>query len=218
MGAFGTAPYLHLNWHGERFMNEDITNVNTEYCVDLQPRRQFLTIYDSKFADYPEMSSLFGGTQESVDAAIEAGQGFKGETIDELLDNIKGFNGAEGLDDAGKAAAKKAIERYNELAAKGTDEDFNKIPKYLKPILTPPFYAEITGNAYCLVIIGGGLESDKEAHVLDKERNVIPGLYAAGNIQGNRFAVKYPFKLGGASHCLAMFYGYIAGQNAAAGV
>jgi succinate dehydrogenase/fumarate reductase flavoprotein subunit len=218
MGAFGTAPYLHLNWHGERFMNEDITNVNMEYCVDLQPRRQFLTIYDAKFADYPEMSSLFGGTQESVDAAIAAGQGFRGETIDELLNNIKGFNGAEGLDDAGKAAAKKSIERYNELAAKGIDEDFNKIPKYLKPISTPPFYAEITGNAYCLVIIGGGLESDKEAHVLDKERNIIPGLYAAGNIQGNRFAVKYPFKLGGASHCLAMFYGYIAGQNAAAGL
>jgi succinate dehydrogenase/fumarate reductase flavoprotein subunit len=218
MGAFGTAPYLHLNWHGERFMKEDITNVNMEYCVDLQPRRQFLTIYDGKFADYPDMSSLFGGTQESIDAAIDAGLGFRGETIDELLDNIKGFNGAEGLDDAGKAAAKKSIERYNELAAKGVDEDFQKLSKYLKPISTPPFYAEITGNAYCLVIIGGGLESDKEAHVLDKERNIISGLYACGNIQGNRFAIKYPFKLGGASHCLAMFYGYIAGQNAAKGV
>jgi succinate dehydrogenase/fumarate reductase flavoprotein subunit len=218
MGAFGTAPYLHLNWHGERFMNEDITNVNTEYCVDLQPRRQFLTIYDGKFADYPDLSNMFGGTQESIDAAIEAGLCFRGETIDELLDNIKGFNGAAGLDAAGKENAKKAIERYNELVAKGHDDDFNKLPKYLKPISTGPFYAEITGNAYCLVIIGGGLESNKEAQVLDHDRNIIPGLYAAGNIQGNRFAIKYPFKLGGASHCLAMFYGYIAGQNAAAGV
>ena len=77
---------------------------------------------------------------------------------------------------------------------------------------------QLTGTALCLVVIGGGLESDKEAHVLDKERKVIAELYAAGNIQGNRFAVKYPFKLGGASHCMAMFYGYVAGKNAAKGM
>jgi succinate dehydrogenase/fumarate reductase flavoprotein subunit len=218
MGVMGAAPYLRLNWHGERFMNEDISNVNDEYQVDIQPRRQYLMFFDGKFAEYPELAGLMPASQESIDAAIEAGKCFKGETVDELLDNIKGLDGAAGYDAAGKAAALASIARYNELVAKGYDEDFNKLPKYLKPLETGPFYAQLTGTALCLVVIGGGLESDKEAHVLDTERTIIPGLYAAGNIQGSRFAIKYPFKLGGASHCMAMFYGYVAGQNAAAGV
>ncbi|MDR1088493.1 MAG: FAD-binding protein [Coriobacteriales bacterium] len=218
MGVMGAAPYLRLNWHGERFMNEDISNVNDEYQVDIQPRRQYLMFFDSKYGEYPELAGLMAASQESIDEAIEAGKCFKGETLDELLDNIKGLDGAAGYSSEAKATALKSIQRYNELVAKGTDEDFNKLSKYLKPLESGPFYAQLTGTALCLVVIGGGLESDKEAHVLDLERAIIPGLYAGGNIQGNRFAIKYPFKLGGASHCMAMFYGYIAGQNAAQGV
>ncbi|MGV8084053.1 MAG: FAD-dependent oxidoreductase [Coriobacteriia bacterium] len=217
MGVMGAAPYLRLNWRGERFMNEDISNVNDEYQVDLQPRRQYLMFFDGKFAEYPELAGLMPASQESIDTAIKDGKCFKGETLEELLDNIKGLDGAAGYDADAKATALKSIARYNELVEKGFDEDFNKLPKYLKPLATGPFYAQLTGTALCLVVIGGGLESDKEAHVLDKERNIIPGLYAGGNIQGNRFAIKYPFKLGGASHCMAMFYGYVAGQNAARG-
>jgi len=100
--------------------------------------------------------------------------------------------------------------------ATGYDEDFCKASKYLYPIEKGPFYAQVTGVGLCLVVLGG-LLSDKEAHALDTEMKVIPGLYVGGNIQGGRFAVKYPFKLGGTSHCMAMFYGYVAGKNAAAG-
>ena len=219
MGLMGTAPYLRINWFGNRFMNEEISNVNTEYPINLQPRHQYLVIFDSKFADYPELGGMMGAiSQDRLDSSVESGAAFKGDTLEELLDNLQGTDDAGGMDAESKANAIATIKRYNELVAKGFDEDFNKSPKYLKPIETGPFYAELTGPALCLVVIGGGLESDKEAHVLDRERRVIPGLYASGNIQGNRFAIKYPFKLGGASHCTAMFYGYVAGQNAAKGV
>ena len=43
---------------------------------------------------------------------------------------------------------------------------------------------------------------------------MIPGLYVAGNIQGNRFATEYPIGLKGVSHSMAMYYGYVAGKNA----
>jgi succinate dehydrogenase/fumarate reductase flavoprotein subunit len=218
MGVMGAAPYLRLNWRGERFMNEDISNVNDEYQIDIQPRRQYLMFWDSKFPEYSDLVGLFPASQESIDAAIGEGKCFKGETLEELLNNIKGTDGVAGYDDVAKAVALKSIERYNGIVANGFDEDFNKAPKYLKPLASGPFYAQLSGTALCLTVIGGGLESDKEAHVLDKERNIIPGLYAGGNIQGNRFAIKYPFKLGGASHCMAMFYGKVAGENAAAGV
>ena len=83
-------------------------------------------------------------------------------------------------------------------------------------VMDGPFYASRMGIGLCLTMMGG-LYSDKEARVYDNDKHVIPGLYAAGNIQGNRFAVKYPFKLSGASRAMAMFYGHVAGENIAAG-
>ena len=47
---------------------------------------------------------------------------------------------------------------------------------------------------------------------------MIPGLYASGNIQAAASAIKYPFRLSGHSHAMAMFYGKVAGENAAAGL
>ena len=45
----------------------------------------------------------------------------------------------------------------------------------------------------------------------------IPGLYVAGNIQGNRYAVEYPICMKGVSHSMCMYYGYVAGKNAVHG-
>ena len=76
-----------------------------------------------------------------------------------------------------------------------------------------PFYADKFTTALLLVCIGG-LESDEDCHTFDADRNVIPGLYVAGNIQGSRFATEYPIGLKGVSHSMAMYYGYVAGKNA----
>ena len=65
-----------------------------------------------------------------------------------------------------------------------------------------------------LLVCIGGLESDENCHTFDADRNVIPGLYVAGNVQGNRFATEYPIGLKGVSHSMAMYYGYVAGKNA----
>ena len=68
--------------------------------------------------------------------------------------------------------------------------------------------------AALLLVCIGGLESDENCHTFDADRNVIPGLYVAGNVQGNRFATEYPIGLKGVSHSMAMYYGYVAGKNA----
>lgn len=47
------------------------------------------------------------------------------------------------------------------------------------------------------------------------DRNPIPGLYAAGNVQGDRFALQYPISTPGCSVGLVLFYGYVAGKSAA---
>lgn len=69
-----------------------------------------------------------------------------------------------------------------------------------------------------MLVCVGGLESDEECRVYDDDRNVIPGLYVAGNMQGCRFAVEYPTTVPGISHSMALTYGKIAGENVVKGI
>ena len=64
-----------------------------------------------------------------------------------------------------------------------------------------------------MLVAMGGLKSDEECRVYNTEGKIIPGLFVAGNVQGDRFAVSYPISLKGLSIGMAQFYGYVAGQN-----
>ena len=74
----------------------------------------------------------------------------------------------------------ETVARYNEIAAKGKDEDFEK--PVMHKIDTPPFYAaryrSRMDNSY------GGLRINGKAQVMDLEGEVIPGLYAGGEASG----------------------------------
>jgi fumarate reductase flavoprotein subunit len=61
----------------------------------------------------------------------------------------------------------------------------------------------------------GGLNVNSRLQVLDKNWEAIPGLYAGGNVVGNRFAVDYSIIAPGISHGMALVFGRIAGLNAA---
>jgi hypothetical protein len=50
---------------------------------------------------------------------------------------------------------------------------------------------------------------------LDADYKPIPGLYLAGNMIGNRFAIDYPVMCAGLSHGLAYVTGRLAGKYAA---
>jgi fumarate reductase flavoprotein subunit len=62
----------------------------------------------------------------------------------------------------------------------------------------------------------GGLTINDRLQVLDKQRKVIPGLYAAGNVSGSFFGNMYPTTIPGLSHSRAWTFGRMAGQSAAA--
>ena len=209
-----TGPMLRLNYHGERFMNEDSNVSDCELALDRQPKRKAFIIFDSHLDEQVAdgMVCEFSTSIEATEEAVDNETVFKGETLEELFDAIVAYDA-----DFDKETALASVERYNELCASGVDEDFGKKEKYLYPVQDGPFYAQRFGIGLCLTTMGG-LASDEYAHVISTERQVIPGLYVAGNSQGDRFAVKYPFKLSGASHAMAMYYGYVAGQSAANGI
>ncbi|MCI9263800.1 MAG: FAD-dependent oxidoreductase [Oscillospiraceae bacterium] len=237
MGSgMGVTPFLQINLRGERFMNESIPGQQLENQIELQPQHTSFQIFDSAWPQQiPFMPANHGGLcyiiPEEEDAAANANYTdrqytkvsekaeafqFKGETIEELLKNM-GFEG-QALD-----TALASIQRYNDLARAGKDEDFGKPGKRMFPIEKGPFYACQWGTTAMLVCVGG-LESDENCHTFtagepaSPTRDLIPGLYVCGNVQGSRYAVEYPICFRGISHSLCVFYGYIAGKNCAAGV
>ena len=142
-----------------------------------------------------------------LEAAVADGRAVKADTLEELVTKIYPD------DTAAQQTALESIQRYNQLAKDGYDEDFHKPASRMWALENGPFYADKFTTALLLVCIGG-LESDENCHTFDADRNVIPGLYVAGNVQGNRFATEYPIGLKGVSHSMAMYYGYVAGKNA----
>ena len=203
-----TGPMLRLNYNGKRFQNEDVAATECEFDFEKQPGKKAFMIIDSHFDEYaPLCVNTFAAPLAQFDEQAGNGTIFKGETLEELFSSIEGMD---------VQAALESVERYNKMCEDGVDTDFGKKAKYLTPVVDGPFYAQRMGMGLCLCTMGG-LSSDEEAHVLDTDHQVIPGLYVSGNAQGDRFAVKYPFKLSGTSHCMAMYYGKVAGENAAAG-
>lgn len=210
-----TTPHLHLNYNGKRFMNEEMDCTDVEVALESQPQGKCFLIFDSHLDEQAPLSfdpvkgRVLGRgpwTLEQMEERVDGETVFKADTIEELLASIPGMD---------VEAALASIEQYNEMCANGYDDEFCKSAKYLWPVQDGPFYAQRTGLGFCLTTMGG-LRSDENCRVYDKDVKPIPGLYAVGNIQGNRFAVKYPFKLPGISHSMAMYYGYVAGKNIAA--
>ena len=236
MGSgMGVTPFLQLNKRGERFMNECIPGQQLENQIELQPECTSFQLYDANWGQQiPYMPANHGGLcyiipedeDESnpnfsdrqytkISAKAEAYQ-FKADTLEDLLTQC-GFEG-QALDNA-----LASIQRYNELCRAGSDDDFGKPASRMFPLENPPYYACQWGTTAMLVCVGG-LESDENCHTFTEgdpaspKRDVIPGLYVCGNVQGSRYAVEYPICMRGISHSLCVYYGYVAGKNCVAGL
>lgn len=111
-------------------------------------------------------------------------------------------------------AFKATVARYNELAAKGHDDDFGKRPELLTPIQKGPFYAGRLVST--LLAMSGGLHTDPSLHVLDKNDKPIEGLYVCGAAAGDYFGSgDYPTICPGMNHGRALTFGRLAGVMAA---
>lgn len=186
---------IFVNNHGERFVNEsaaydrigrDILQLLDSGAMTLP----YWMIYDSVDGERPPVKSTsvpMGPTQDYVDAGLWV----SADTLEELAEKI-------GVP-ADKLVA--TVERFNELTAKGRDEDFGRGDEAydrsfsndespLVPIQQPPFYAAQFG----LSDLGtkGGLRTDTVGRVLDTNGNAIPGLYAAGNSMAAPSGYVYP--------------------------
>ena len=228
-GVIGNNGYLWLNLAGKRFMNEDLPGQQLENQLEKQPGHMAYQFFDAAWPEQLQYFPAAHGTAcyyrdeplpdytanglkisvrcpQDIQDGIDSGQCMTADTIDELLAQLDGID---------VETAKASIEHYNELYDGSFDVDFGKSAQRLFGLTTPPFYAVRCEEANMLVCLGG-IVSNEEARAYDEAGQIVPGLYCAGNMQGSRFAVEYPICLKGVSVSMCIFYGYVAGKNAAA--
>lgn len=133
---------------------------------------------------------------------------FAANTLEELFSYM-------GLDEEEAAKAKAQIDRYNELAAAGKDEDFGRDPRILLPIDEPPFYGiiQVQEKPALGTVTLNGLVIDHKQRVLDKGYNPILGLYASGNNGGGRWGNHYSTPIQGVSLGMALTLGRVLGKQ-----
>lgn len=223
--------WLYVNAHGERFMNEDATFAAVGKAMFMQPRSMMWTIFDEKWRDDNVLERLAGtvcrrmttrripfvlpfNTKEANEKLIAAGIILKANTLDELAAKMNQAGPDLGIGaDTDPNVLKATVVRYNDLAAKGVDEDFYKDPQKFFALDKPPYYA-IRTTVGILVAQGGPLVNDN-FQVVDKEGKAIPGLYACGNVAGGFNGFEFDMIADIGSLGRACISGYLAAKHAA---
>ena len=226
---FGAASYgfLHVNWEGKRYKNEDVNTQSKSVTKALQTHKEAFCIYDSHGLEQVKEqidNNLGGGLQWGqltqpvgaeynleaqklvLEGEVADGKTYQADTLEDL--------GAQMGVPAENLVA--AVNRYNELCDLGKDLDFGKRPEVMGKIVEPPFYAgKLEAD---LLTMCGGLRTDLDCHVLDYDDQPIEGLYVCGSTAGEFFgAGDYPTYVPGIGHGRCVTFGRIAGINAAGG-
>lgn len=158
--------------------------------------------------------------------------------IDERLARLEKYTGGVRLDTQFSENLNETFKRFNRFANNGKDEDFGRgdtnLEQYIfsgkgspkapwKPskLPNPALYPlQETGPYYAIILAPGVLDTNggpvvnSNAQVLDARGEPIPGLFGAGNCIASPANDSY--WAAGATLGLAMTFGMIAGQSAAA--
>jgi succinate dehydrogenase/fumarate reductase flavoprotein subunit len=235
-GALGKTAFLRMNREGKRYTNEaSWASIAQGFR---QPKGILCAVWDANWREELEYQSLDHGnvdlrpkTLDRLEKEFNAliGTGAKGgmvrgtvgsedagmpskhycaNTLEELADYL-GYKGEA------KNNFLSTVERYNQLAQKGVDEDFCKDSSLMHPIVKPPFFASISstdGMPSGAMVTLAGLAIDENQKVLDENDDPIPGLFATGNCSGGRYSVDYITPITGNSLGWAFTMGRIAGK------
>ena len=178
-----------VNANGERFIDEVGTRDVVSAAEIAQPDSFSWLVVDQKMVD---ASSVIQGY-------INRGLMLQGDTYEALAGEL-------GIPADAFAAT---MEKWNGYVAEKNDPDFGRT-SFAQPLDTAPYYAvKVTAGIHHTM---GGLKIDSQTHVLNTEGQIIPGLFAAGEVTGG---VHGGNRLGGNAVADFVVFGRIAGQEAA---
>lgn len=179
-----------VNRDGKRFINELETRDVVSAAELAQEGQTAFEVFDQSIRD--DLSA--------IEKYVKQGLITEAATLEELA-------AAMGVD---PATFVETIETYNRYQEAGVDEDFGR-DYMLHSIDEAPFYFVEVGPAVHHTM--GGIEINTKTEVFDMNGDVIPGLFAAGEVTGG---VHGGNRLGGNAMTDITTYGRIAGASAAA--
>lgn len=190
---------IFINKEGNRFVNEGGRRDDMPNALFAQTDAYMWVVMDSDTYPTGDERNNFG---ETANQLVEAGRAVKADTLEELAEKMN--VPADTL-----IAAVTEFNRHAEggdLA--GTPDEFGRT-LYKTPIDTAPFYA--AARIPTVHHTMGGVRINVNAQVLDENGNVIPGLYAAGEVTGGIHGAN---RLGGNALTDTVVFGRIAGESA----
>lgn len=212
----GMHPYLWVNQRGERFCDESIVwrfpvVVN---ALSQQPNGAAFCIFDENTKTYFKEqgvqytvgefltpSTKLTKLDKDIERGVKGGKAFVGDSLNSLAEKM-------GMD---ASVLQATVDEYNACCAKNYDFLFGKDRRYLQPVRTSNFYA--IKLVVKVLITEGGIKINHKMEVMDKEDNVIPGLYAVGCCAGGLVGETYNLDTTGGSLSFAVNSGRIAGEN-----
>ena len=219
LGFTVVQPDLWINNDGERFCDESVTFSDSEmgnasarqngctYNIFDSAKLKFLMEKGIDKAMTPELppGSRLTELNQEIEVALtrQSPTVFKANSIKSLAEKA-GVN---------PVTLQATIDEYNEFCDRGHDALFAKDRKYLRPIRVPSFYAVKAHTVFLGTL--GGIKINHKTEVLDRQGNIIPGLYAGGYDAGGMYGDSYSIKDStGLSSGFAINSGRIAGKNA----
>ncbi len=194
-GVWGSAEdQVFFNGEGKRFVNEYSERDVLAAAALEQPDQTFYIICDEETAGIKDGKNGWG---DKVEDLIASKSIYKADTLEELAEQI----GAD------PETLVSEIDKYNSYIDAGEDPDFGKT-NFGRKIDVGPFYA--TPRSPSVHHTMGGIAINSKTQVLDKDGQVIPGLFAVGETTGGIHAGN---RLGGNAIADIMTFGRIAGKE-----
>jgi len=209
-------PYLWINQLGQRFCDEGLMRFPLVGNAQANQKNQIMfTLFDEDTKNhlietgvdynmgmYVPPATKLEDLDEDLKRGINDGEVFIADSIKTLAEKIE----------VDVKALTCTVDEYNLFCGQKYDEHFVKNPKYLHPVKSSPFFA-IRGYPAMTGTLGG-IKINHNIEVLDRDYNVIPGLYAGGSCAGGLYGDTYDASAAGTTLGFAINSGRIAGENA----
>lgn len=182
-----------VNQEGKRFTNELLTRDVVSANVIAQEGGYAYIIFDQQLRDH----------LKAIEKYVEAGIVEEGATIEELAGKIN-------MDPAVLA---ETLSTWNEAVAGQSDAEFERTTGMEYDLTTAPYYAiKIAPGVHHTM---GGVKINTSCEVIDVDGEVIPALFAAGEVTGG---VHGGNRIGGNAVADIVVFGRIAGESAVAAI
>ena len=191
---------IYVDQSGARWLRED------------EPRR---IVQQQEMAKVPEMTFWIVWDSAIDDLSPPLLPSWQAKGLDKLWNIHPAFSKGNSLKTLGERAGiepsglSASITKYNQALVSNAPDPLGRQYRPIE-IKKPPFYA--VRNHGTTATSSGGLVVDLDCRVLDKHGEVIPGLFAAGEVLGRELLSGNAF-VGGMSITPALAFGQMLGES-----